>query len=699
MKRLYVLLFFVLMCSSVHQTSAQVVQNGTVKEYHLHKKKTSLSGVEVQVKSANSTVSDRHGSFALEFHTLTSGEKVNIRKIEKLGYEIFNKDALEQWNINPNVPFVIVMVRSEKFKELRDTYSRESSKSYEEQYLKEKAKLEAELKEGRITEEKLKEEIAILREHYDRQLDNLDNYVDRFARIDLSELSAKEQEIIELVQNGNMELAIRKYEQMALVDKYEKLASDKAEMERAKETLEKKLQENKASIREIWSQLKRQLDAYMLAGGRENYNKTKDLVDRVMNCSSTDLWMRLSLLSYLRYQDSLPIYESCDLTEIKDPLEQLRARDGYAVVLFSCSRYERALEQAQIMYSLAEECGNSGYYVRGKTLMADIYSSQFKKDEAAGVHLELIQMMDDEKYADSFTLSDKAQLYSSLAGYYQNIDYQKFLYYQTGSHDLYEKIFRLNPTSTNEKELLHSKVSLAIALRWSTVGSGLTPADEGYDNIYKSIDYLLEAIPTIEIKSKENFMLYCKAWVIALKTLAENYFFIQDYAASETYFIKALQVMEKANDHNLEIYNEINHGGLFNNLGYLYYICKDYEKGEQAFLKAIEILGPYVKANYSLFSLDIYYRALINIAVLYNDTAKYDQVLNYGYEGLKHAKTFYDYAPDVFYAEYVLIAKTLALAENSLGNAEKAVELIDKAIGAEPGNTGLKEIKAKFIGE
>lgn len=699
MKRLQILLFLVIMSASVHQTSAQVVQNGTVKEYHLNKKKTSLGGVEVQVKNANSTVSDKHGSFALEFHTLSSGQKVNIRKIEKLGYEIFNKDALEQWNINPNVPFVIVMVRSDKFKELRDTYSRESSRSYEEQYLKEKAKLEAELKAGHITEEKLKEEINALRDHYDQQLDNLDNYVDRFARIDLSELSTKEQEIIELVQSGNMDLAIRKYEQMSLVDKYEKLASDKAEMERAQQTLEKKLQENNMSINEVWSQLKRQLDAYMLAGGRENYKKTLALIDRIMKCSSTNLWMRLSLLSYLKSQDSLPIYESCDFSEIKDSVEQLRAHEGYSIVLFSLGQYEKAAEQAQIIYNMAKESGNSTYIVIGKTMMADICSARFMNVEAQEIYSELCQMIDDEKYGDAFTISDRAEVYSSMSGFYQNTDAEKFLYYQTLSYNLYEEAYRLAPTKLNARKLLHSKVGQAIALRWFTVGSGLTPSDKGYDNIYKSVDLLLEVIPTIETLSKEDFKKFCHVSIVALTTLAENYFFLQEYDACETYFLKALQVMEKANERNVEIYNEVNHGLLFNNLGYLYYTCKDYENGEQAFLKSIEILSPYVKSNYSLYALNAYFRALINVAVLYNDTAKYDLVLKYGYEGLEHSETLYNYSAEIFYAEYVLILKTLALAENSLGNAEKAIELIEKAIVVEPANAELKEIKAKFIGE
>ena len=55
---------------------------------------------------------------------------------------------------------------------------------------------------------------------YDRQLDDLDNYVDRFARIDLSELSVIEAEIIELVQRGEIDKAIRLYEQQGLEEKY-----------------------------------------------------------------------------------------------------------------------------------------------------------------------------------------------------------------------------------------------------------------------------------------------------------------------------------------------------------------------------------------------------------------------------------------------------------------------------------------------
>lgn len=121
--------FFLLFIFCVFGISAQTIQNGVVQEYNEKAKKTSLAGVELNVRSANTTASDKDGKFSLEFLTLKPGEKVNVRRIEKAGYEIFNKEAVEQWNINPSTPFVIVMCRSDKFKAIRDKYERVASES------------------------------------------------------------------------------------------------------------------------------------------------------------------------------------------------------------------------------------------------------------------------------------------------------------------------------------------------------------------------------------------------------------------------------------------------------------------------------------------------------------------------------------------------------------------------------------------
>lgn len=192
---LIALLFAPLMC-------AQTIQKGVIKEYNERSQKTPLGGVELNVRSANSTVSDKNGGFSLSFLTLKPGEKVNVRRVEKLGYEIFNKEAIEQWNLNPKDPFLIVMCKSEKFKRIRDNYERVASESYSKQLKREEAVLVKLKTEGKLKEAEYQKKLYEIREEYERQLDNLENYIDRFSRIDLSELSVIEQEIIELVHKA-----------------------------------------------------------------------------------------------------------------------------------------------------------------------------------------------------------------------------------------------------------------------------------------------------------------------------------------------------------------------------------------------------------------------------------------------------------------------------------------------------------------
>lgn len=200
--------------------SAQATQKGIVKEYHGKEAKTVLETVEINIRSAQSTISATDGTFQLNFLSLKPGDRISVREIKKHGYEIFNKDAIDQWNINPDATFEIVLCRSDKFKQLCDKYYRNASANYKIQYDREVALINKLKAENKIKQKEFQQRMSEIQNIYDRQLDNLDVYVDRFARIDLSELSSAEQEIIELVQEGKFDEAIARYDDLKLVDKY-----------------------------------------------------------------------------------------------------------------------------------------------------------------------------------------------------------------------------------------------------------------------------------------------------------------------------------------------------------------------------------------------------------------------------------------------------------------------------------------------
>lgn len=306
MKKLY-LISVLALCLGLfaNKISAQTTQKGSVKEYKETHEKKPLGGVELLISNAPSTISDKKGGFLLHFQTLRPGQKVNIRRIEKLGYEIFNKEALEQWNINPDIPFTIVMVKSDRFKKIRDNYSIVSSQSYAKQFEKEKKRIEEEYNAGKLTEEQLRVEKDRLQEEYDRQLRNLDNYIDRFARIDLSELSSTEKDIIELVQKGEIDLAIKKYEDLNLIEKYKTNKEEIKTLKIAEKKIQESIKNKEGDDQEILQSIYRQVNLLKIAGGRDNFIKIGTLLKQLALEDTTNIKVVIEYANFIREQRQL----------------------------------------------------------------------------------------------------------------------------------------------------------------------------------------------------------------------------------------------------------------------------------------------------------------------------------------------------------------------------------------------------------
>ena len=62
---------------------AQSVEVGYVKEYQGEEQKTPLSGVELRVVGAQSTISDKNGRYELQFSVLKPGERIEYNDIYK----------------------------------------------------------------------------------------------------------------------------------------------------------------------------------------------------------------------------------------------------------------------------------------------------------------------------------------------------------------------------------------------------------------------------------------------------------------------------------------------------------------------------------------------------------------------------------------------------------------------------------------
>ena len=268
---------------------AQSEQKVQVMEYNGKSGKTPLAQVAVTVLNATSTMTGDDGVASLRFRTLHNGDQVKVRRIEKAGYEVFNSQALEQWTVSDQRTFQIVLCRSDKFRALRDQYSRVASESYERQYKAEQARLAAERKKTRMLEETYQQKLTELENQYQQQLEDLDNYVDQFARIDLSELSNQQQELVNLVKAGKIDKAIAKYESVDYQAQYEQQCRDIAQIDRAQAQLALVEAQKRSEREKVYQAIGRQIATYRLAGGRDNFRKVTELLKSVADADTTCL--------------------------------------------------------------------------------------------------------------------------------------------------------------------------------------------------------------------------------------------------------------------------------------------------------------------------------------------------------------------------------------------------------------------------
>lgn len=223
MRKTFIITILSLLSATAWAQSTQPVQ---ILEYNGKEAKTPMQGVGLSVNNAASAMSDAQGLLTLTFRTLHAGDPVVIRRIEKAGYEVFNLEAVEQWNISPRETFQLVICKSDKIRQLCEVYNQAASESYGKQLQQEKERLAEDLKAGKLKEEEYKAELQKTEDFFAQQLENLDLYVEKFAHFDLSELSKEEQAIIELVQQGKIDEAISRYEQMDLLSKYQEQSKE-----------------------------------------------------------------------------------------------------------------------------------------------------------------------------------------------------------------------------------------------------------------------------------------------------------------------------------------------------------------------------------------------------------------------------------------------------------------------------------------
>lgn len=691
MKNIFIATILILSALAV---GAKTVQTGVVREYKGKAKKTALAGVELQVYPAQSTASDRNGNFRLEFLTLKPGERINVRRIEKEGYEIFNKDALEQWNLNPTAPFMIVMCRSNMFKQLKDTYYKNSGERYARQYRKAQDELKRLKDQNKIQQKEYIERLEQLEQEYGRQLENLDNYVDRFARIDLSEISPVEQEIIELVQAGKIDEAIAKYEELNAKEKLLDGISKRKEVGEAISTLTEVDRNLAADNDTLYAVVERQIQTLQL-GGAENNEKIRRLYCDIADADTTNIGWLIDTGNFLYeyaadHQAALGYFHkalaSAEAQHGPQSEEVAKVMNNLGVVYNELGEFSKALDYLQraleirlavhgeennLTATTYQNLGNA-YLDAGDTANAMEY---FRKA------LEVNQkVLDPDAPEIAISYNDIGNTWCVLGDYAKGLEYlNKALEIQKKNYG--EEHLHTAATLNNIGMLLSDKGDYqtaldnyfkALAIQEKIVGPGHPDIAISYNNIgsvyyytsdfSKALEYFRKALDIRVAAFGEKHPSVGESYSNTGVTLTQ----LGNYDAACENLEKSLEIYKDVfgNDNEAISVTYINLADLSSNLG-------DFQKALEYQQKALEI-------NLRLFGPDHPQVALSynNIGTAYGDLGEPQKALEYLQKAL-------DIRIKLLGNNHPYVASgynNIGTIYNDLGNYDKALEYYHKAI-------------------
>ena len=719
---------------------AQATQPCIVKQYNQKQQKTPLAGVQVEVRDAQSATSAANGAVTLQFATLKPGDRVTVRRITKPGYEIFNKAVIDQWTITRGATTEIVLVQSSYFTQLKSKLTQSSTDNYKKKYEQEKAEKERLLKAGKLKEEEYRQQLNDLEDQYDNALKNLDNYIDQFARIDLSEVSAEEQRILDMVEAGKIDEAVKAYEALDISGKLRQARENKKALSEAKARIEEEEAQQEQAIKDLKEKQQREIATLKLAGGKENYDKVACMLKENALADTTDIDAVWDYASFARnqrnFEDAERFWLIC-LNGSKDNIylqaslqnnlgnlykglhDYAKAEEYYLNALENFIQVFRQNPDAY-RYKLAMTQNNLGtmYYVLHDYAKAEEYFLQALENKtqlfrqnpyAYRAELAIIQNnlgilfynLHDYAKAEEYylkALENRIQLFRQnpdayrtdltanqyiLGSLYASFhDYAKAVEYYTQALENYNYLFSQDPDAYRYY-LANAQYNLGILYK-------------KLHDYAKAEEYLLQALENFTQLFSHNSGVYCADLAKTQGDLGLLYYSIHDFAKAEEYYLKALENYTQLFNQNPDAYRA-NLTMTQSILGVLYDDLHDYTKAEEYYLQALENYTQLFSQNPDAYRADLA-MTQHSLGILYNFRLNdYVKAEEYMLKAMENCTQLFRQNPDAYRADLANSYNELAYLYAHQNNFAKALETIDKAIELMPENANLYDSKGEIL--
>ena len=219
-KVLLLLTMFLLTQAAISQV---IQQKGVAYRYNGKQKRTPLGNVTISYAGNSRSVisGEENGVFNLVLEGKKMGDRIGVVTVKKREMMVFNQQAVDEWSIRKE-PLTLILCNADEFERQKEKLIAIGKDQAKKKYERQKAELEAKLSASQIKQAEYEVALDKAYEDLDRIQKNIGDYADLFARIDESEIDTLAMQAVDAFSQGDVERAIKLFEQGNYVEKLKK---------------------------------------------------------------------------------------------------------------------------------------------------------------------------------------------------------------------------------------------------------------------------------------------------------------------------------------------------------------------------------------------------------------------------------------------------------------------------------------------
>ena len=554
------------------------VQKGITFRYNGKNPRTPLGGVYVKTAtSPNGVVSDENnGVFFLKLQNVKMGDRLGRATVSKTGLMVFNQQAVDEWSARKE-PLKLILCDANQFQKQKNNLISIGRNQAEKKYKKRLAELEKKNKAQQLTLDEYYAKLDSINRDRDNAEKHMEEYADMFARIDESEVDTLAQRAIELFNQGQLEEAIKLFEQGNYLEKLDDALKIKTQAEELRQKADSAEVLADKDIEEYKKSIQAQVSAYKMSN---EWDKAAELLK--------------GLADKLQTQDVIGDY----------------ARFSQNQNLFA---------EAETYYKI---------YIKKQLLLSKTNPQIY--EPALAVSYNNLGVL----YSDTRRFSDSEQMHNSALEIYKRLAATNPQTYDPDLAMSYNNLgilYHATQRFTDSEQMYNSALEIYKRL----AGTNPQAYEPGLAMIYSNLGILYcatqrfsdseqmynSALEMLKRLADANPQAYEPTLAMSYDNLGNLYHDIQRFADSEQMHNSALEIRKRLAATNPQAY-EPDLATSYNNLGLLYNDMQRFTDSEQMYNSALKIRKRLAVTNPQVYDPDLgdsYY----NFGVLYSDMQRF----------------------------------------------------------------------------